>query len=323
MISIIVPIYNVEKFLERCIISILEQKYTDYELILVDDGSTDGSSRICDEYAKKDSRIKVIHKENGGLSSARNSGTAKSSGDYLFFIDSDDWLVDQNVLSDLFETLQNSNADFSYGLFNNANDIEITKRDFNNRYYNNDKLFLLSNSHFFSAWNKLFKKDLCKFLIFTEGRINEDLDILPYLISNCKKISFLRRATYNYYQNPNSITRRVFSEKRFDMFLSVNNAYKTFYGNNIEKQIFYENLFGYQLFSLFIEIVKNTKGMDRKRYMKKYVESLQYYKFPRFFHYSLSCFIKNEKFVKRIKKIPLLLFLFICTKCNIFYWGIK
>lgn len=314
MISVVVPVFNVEKFLKRCVDSIIGQNFKDIEIILVDDGSTDKSGKICDEYEKEDERIRIIHKENGGLSSARNAGMEIAKGDYLFFIDSDDWLSDENVLSDLFDEIKNNNSDFSYGLFNNANDTVVSERKFNMRYYKDDRLFLLSNSHFFSAWNKLYKMELRKYLHFEVGRINEDLDILPYLISNCNNISFIRRPTYNYYQNPNSITRRKFSDKRFDMFLSVNNAYKTFFGNEKETKIFYENLFGFQLFSLFIEIVKNTKGNERKNYVIKYITELRKYSYSRFFYYSFCCFVKNESFIKKAKKIPLLFVLYFLFK---------
>ena len=105
--SVILPIYNVEKYLAECIESVLSQSFKDYELILVDDGSKDGSGRICDEYAQKDSRIKVLHKENGGLSDARNYGTERASGDYIVYIDSDDYVVSTEFLSDLNEKIAN------------------------------------------------------------------------------------------------------------------------------------------------------------------------------------------------------------------------
>ena len=104
--SVIVPVYNVEKYLSECIDSILCQTFTDFELILVDDGSKDKSGEICDQYAQKDSRIKVIHKENGGLSDARNFGTAASNGKYIVYLDSDDYISDDNFLSLIYEKSQ-------------------------------------------------------------------------------------------------------------------------------------------------------------------------------------------------------------------------
>jgi glycosyltransferase involved in cell wall biosynthesis len=111
-ISIIVPVYNVEKYLEKCLKSILHQIFSDFELILIDDGSTDSSGRICDEYLKRDSRIKVFHKENGGLSSARNYGIEKSTGKYIGFVDSDDYIA-KDMYEVLYNNLQRENADVS------------------------------------------------------------------------------------------------------------------------------------------------------------------------------------------------------------------
>ena len=115
--SLIIPVYNVEAYLKQCIDSVLEQEYTDYECILVDDGSTDNSPKICDEYANHDSRFKVIHKENGGLSDARNHGLKSSEGSYIFFIDSDDYLYNQTVLSSLYDIIQ-TNKDCDFICFN-------------------------------------------------------------------------------------------------------------------------------------------------------------------------------------------------------------
>lgn len=110
LISIIVPVYNVEKYLNKCIDSIINQTYKNIEIILVDDGSTDNSGKICDEYLLRDSRIKVIHKNNGGLSSARNEGINISSGEYIGFVDSDDW-VEPNMYEEMYKKILYSNAD--------------------------------------------------------------------------------------------------------------------------------------------------------------------------------------------------------------------
>ena len=112
LVSIVVPVYNVEKYLKRCVDSIINQSYNNIEILLVDDGSTDSSGKICDDYLKKDSRIKVIHKQNGGLSDARNFGIDKSTGDYLSFIDSDDW-IEKDMIMNLFNSIINEKSDIS------------------------------------------------------------------------------------------------------------------------------------------------------------------------------------------------------------------
>ena len=133
MISIIIPVYNVEKYLFRCVNSILSQTYSDIEIILVDDGSPDNSPELCDEIAQTDSRVVVIHKKNGGLSSARNAGLDIAKGDYVFFIDSDDWLSSNTVLENFYKTAVKNNSSFVFGLLNSATENTIFPIKINNR----------------------------------------------------------------------------------------------------------------------------------------------------------------------------------------------
>ena len=123
-ISVIVPVYNVEKYLRKCIESILNQTFREFELILVDDGSTDSSGKICDEYALKDSRIKVIHKENGGASSARNAGLDVAKGEYIGFVDSDDW-IEMDMYGELYRLIKENNTDISVCGINNIKRYKI------------------------------------------------------------------------------------------------------------------------------------------------------------------------------------------------------
>lgn len=320
LISIIIPVYKVEKFLPRCIDSVLEQTYKDLEIILVDDGSPDTSPKICDEYVQKDQRIKVIHKENGGLSSARNAGLKICSGDYIFFIDSDDWLADENVLYDFIHKAENEQSDFVYSLINMADDKNCTRQKTNNRFLEDD-LFFLSNPYLFSACNKLYANSLLQYLQFVPGRVNEDVDIIPLVFCHTKNVTRLNRPTYNYYSNEDSLTRKAFSEKRFDMFKSVQHAYDNFIGSEKQKDIFYENLFGFQIFSVYAAILVNTKGKDKKKYIIQFLNYLNFYNFKSFYKYCLKCFILNETFSKKIKKIIALIllkfyFLLYCKKLN-------
>ena len=301
-ISVIIPAYKVEQYLPRCVDSVLNQTYRELEVILVDDGSPDSSPKICDEYAAKDNRIKVIHKENGGLSSARNAGLEICSGDYIFFIDSDDYLTDENVLSDFAATAERNQSDFVYSLMNKADDKKCTKMNVNKRFLEED-LFFLSNPYLFSACNKLYASTLFHNIQFVTGRVNEDVDIIPLVFSKAKKISRLNRPTYNYYCNANSITRSDFSEKRFDMFKSVKNAYENFKGTQKQCEVLYENLFGFQLFSVYIEILKIKNGKERKRFLNRFILLLKENKFTLFFNYAASCFFYNERPVKCVKKL--------------------
>ncbi|WP_296029137.1 glycosyltransferase family 2 protein [uncultured Treponema sp.] len=303
MLSVIIPVYNVEKYLSRCVDSVLNQTYKDFELILVDDGSLDNSPVICDGYKKKDSRVKVMHKENGGLSSARNAGLEICKGDYIFFIDSDDWLTDEKVLEEFISKAETENADFVYSFMNTATDKIQKEIRMSQRFKDNDKLFFLSNPYLFSACNKLYKNTLLQFLQFVPGRVNEDVDVIPLVFCSANKVSRLDKHTYNYYQNQESITRQSFSEKRFDMFKSVAHVYKNFIGTKKEKTVFYENLFGFQIFSVYISILKNTSGNKRKTYLVDFCKLLKENNFGCFWKYSFLCFLHNESFSKCYKKI--------------------
>ena len=130
-ISVIVPVYNVEQYLERCVDSIINQTYKNLEIILVNDGSTDNSGKLCDELAKRDDRIRVIHKENGGLSDARNTGIEEAEADLIGFIDSDDY-IDENMYELLIDNLRETNADLSmcghYDVYNNVSEAQVTER---------------------------------------------------------------------------------------------------------------------------------------------------------------------------------------------------
>ena len=166
MVSIIVPVYNVNQFLDRCLNSICTQTFSDIEIILVDDGSTDGSSSKCDQYEEIDSRIKVIHKENGGLSSARNRGIESAKGKYLFFVDSDDYIV-KDCIEYLITTLEKSNADMVIGNYMRTKDSDLdiySNENFYENTYGNieaiKELFGTKNVQMVTAWGTLYKKQL-------------------------------------------------------------------------------------------------------------------------------------------------------------------
>ena len=183
LISVIVPIYKVEKYLKRCIESIINQTYHNLEIILVDDGSPDKCGEMCEEYSKKDKRIKVIHKENGGLSDARNKGLEIATGKYIGFVDSDDF-IDKDMYKVLYNNLKNNNADMSIcSIYQFENEEEIVKGYNKNETvitYNKQEMFnnfyddLLRNV---VAWNKLYKADIFKDIKYPKGKAVEESDI--------------------------------------------------------------------------------------------------------------------------------------------------
>lgn len=221
-ISIIVPVYNVEKYLDECVESILRQTHAEFELILVDDGSTDSSGQKADEWSKKDSRITVIHKENGGLSSSRNAGVRVAKGEYLFFVDSDDYIAD-NCLEVLLRRSVEENADIVsckfYNLWVNAccaetrmpvADVVIEPDVYLERVY----LYGV----YTIVWNKLYKRKLFEGLCFAEGRLNEDAIIIPRLIEKANRIAHSSETLYYYRRRRSGI---MLGEKCETMLLSV------------------------------------------------------------------------------------------------------
>lgn len=209
LISIIVPVYNVEEYLEKCVESIINQTYKNIEIILVDDGATDNSGKICDELGKRDNRIKVIHKVNGGLSDARNAGLKIAKGEYIGFVDSDDYIAE-----DMFETLYNLNKKYNseisivsfyeiykgkvIGVRDSKNLEELTKIEAIR------ELLIDTNIQSY-AWNKLFKKELFEGLEFPTNKNFEDIATTLLLFEKANKVVLLEDPKYYYVRRDNSI----------------------------------------------------------------------------------------------------------------------
>lgn len=216
LISIIVPIYNVEKYIHKCINSIINQTYKNIEVILVDDGSTDRCSEICDEFAKKDNRIKVIHQKNSGLSEARNTGIENSSGEYLLFIDSDDY-IEVCTCEHLIKCLSKEKVDiiqFKKRIYFENKPTEILDKDISSTNHENYKVYnrstaydmYMNNKEFTrEAWDKLYSKKLFDNIKFPKDRLAEDLATTYKLILNSNKLAVLDIELYNYLIRSNSI----------------------------------------------------------------------------------------------------------------------
>ncbi|MEE0898037.1 MAG: glycosyltransferase [Acutalibacteraceae bacterium] len=212
LISIIVPVYNVEKYLERCVGSIISQTYENLEIILVNDGSPDKSGEICDTFAKIDSRIEVYHKENGGLSDARNFGVEHSSGEYVAFIDSDDYIA-PNYIEYLLSLIKKYNADISACYMTETYGDTADYRT-NDEFQNEQlltgkeaclKLFGNLYSVLVTAWGKLYRSDIVKKYIFPVGKIHEDEATTCKYYYEATRVAVGNRCLYAYYQNPKGI----------------------------------------------------------------------------------------------------------------------
>lgn len=223
-ISVLVPVYNTAAYLPRCLESILCQTYTDFEIVLVDDGSTDGSGKICDEYAVKDSRIKVIHQPNGGRSAARNTCLEyvfhHSNSEYLAFVDSDDWIAPRN-LELLLEACTKFHVDISMGRWESR---EEKKEEPSLKCVD---ILLQSTKDAYTRkgtdvgdylWGNLYRKSIFKDIQFPLGKNFEDIYMVPRILFQVQKIAVVDAVLYYYFQNPNGIVNSPWSIEKIEAF---------------------------------------------------------------------------------------------------------
>lgn len=209
-VSIIIPVYNVESYLRRCLDSVVNQTLKDIEIILVNDGSTDGSLAICEEYAKNDDRIKIVTRKNGGLSAARNTGLEHATSEYIGFIDSDDW-VDTNFFEELYKTATENDCDIAFGDIVRKGEkkhkirLNIQKVEIAETF--EDKLALAQGIKNPGVWNKIYKRYLFDNLRFEEGIYYEDGEFTIKVMHKCNKVASVPNIYYYYFVNPTSIVK--------------------------------------------------------------------------------------------------------------------
>ena len=297
-VSIIVPVYNVEKYLSRCLDSILNQTFTDFEVILVNDCSPDNSGAICDEYAKKDNRIKVIHRgKNGGASASRNMGLEASGGEYISFVDSDDYVIPK-YLETLVWQLETNDADVvQCGFCEVVNDVmsDITQQHICETYTKEQAYGLLygngsANKLNFILWNKLFRKSLVKDVKFVEGLRCEDVIYVSESIAGANKIVYNSEQMYYYSRHEDSVMGIMQSCKE-DMVKSHILAYR-------QVSISVENLSEYitllsnaRLAVWYVSAIKNKMLKKDKELKKMFKEDKKRF-----------AFLKNKRipFIKRL-----------------------
>ncbi len=235
LFSIIIPVYNVEKYLNKCVDSVLNQTFTDFEVILVDDGSTDNCPAICDSYAEKDKRVKVIHKPNGGLINARKSGLEIADGNYIGFVDSDDWIEPE-----MYELFANMIKKYSPDMvlsdfyFDNGNELTNSIQLFEQEFYDKsalkEKLYpkmLFSGTYYKfgvnpCCWSKVYKKKLLKEnLPLVDGRIKmgEDAAFTYPCLIDAQSVATIKKPCYHYIQNPDSMTNSYDKDLKNIIFL--------------------------------------------------------------------------------------------------------
>lgn len=212
-LSIIIPVYRVEKTLRHCVCSVTSQSFANFEIILVDDGSPDNCGVICDELSAGDNRIRVIHRENGGLSAARNTGINAATGDYITFIDSDDAIAQgslQELISILEEHPEYDIIEYPVIVFHGS--TKEHRLDFGNREYHYDfQLYWHENAAYTHAyaWNKIYKRHLFKDIRFPEGKVFEDVWTIPLLLERADIIRTTNRGLYYYNANTEGITSKA------------------------------------------------------------------------------------------------------------------
>lgn len=229
LISVIVPVYNVEKYLGRCVDSIINQTYTNLEIILVDDGSTDDSRKICDEYAEKDGRIKVIHKSNGGQGSARNMALDIAKGQYIGFVDSDDWL-EPDMYEYLYHAIKDNFADISVcGTYRTKNSMVIPSYTSKTiqvmdtletlKSFYDGKLFQVA------VWDKLYQRELWDEIRFP-NIFREDIFVTFKVLAKSKKTVHIGAAKYNYFIRNNSSEHQNYSDKFYNSVKAIDIQYE-------------------------------------------------------------------------------------------------
>ncbi|MCR5464855.1 MAG: glycosyltransferase [Bacteroidales bacterium] len=228
LLSVIVPVYKVEPWLERCVDSIRNQTYTNLEIVLVDDGSPDKCGEICDRIALEDDRIKVIHRENGGLSAARNTGIDFCHGEYIGFVDSDD-VIHPEMYSRLYQDISKHGVllAFCQPFVCKDSPSSFPEVSAPEKCLSSQEVIRksLSESIWFSAWTKLYHRSLFDGIRYPEGRINEDYPVTMRIYSRCDRIVVDYNKLYAYCKRGGSITTSPVSEKSFDQVVSAEEAY--------------------------------------------------------------------------------------------------
>ena len=224
LISIIVPVYNVQDYLKNCIESILCQSYTNIELILINDGSQDNSPQICDEFKKKDSRVIVVHKINGGQSSARNEGLKTATGDFICFVDSDDWINSSNFFEIIVSIFLRNKVDiveYDFSSFENKTAVpsDLIKSKTKKKLYREDREETLSRiikNGRFAVWPRVYKKNILSNITFNENQVAEDVYYTLSIFQNQVDTIYIKELFYNYRPNFNGVSRGIYRKNHFE-----------------------------------------------------------------------------------------------------------
>lgn len=317
LISIIIPIYNVEKYLDKCIKSIEKQTYQNIEIILVDDGSPDNCGEMCDKYAQADKRIKVIHKKNGGLSDARNEGVKISTGKYITFIDSDDY-VEEQYIELLYKAIIQNNTEISQCGINEVNEEEKLINEIGEK---EDKvkstLKMLEELYYGKwentvVWNKMYKRSLFNDIKFPINKIHEDEFTTYKILYKIKKVSIIKERLYNYRKNSESITGKKFNSRRLDFLIAIEERLEFFQKNkevklyNLTLKCYLENIrYFYMCVKKYMKNEKETNEILKKlknKYRITYKKIIKIKMFKRIYKIKTGFFYITPNLYYLIKK---------------------
>lgn len=282
LISIIVPVYNVEKYLERCMNSILNQTYEALEIILVDDGSTDGSSQMCDAYAKKDSRVKVVHKPNGGLSDARNAGLGIATGAYIGYVDSDDW-IEPDMYERMYRACVENGAQLAICRYaseysdrtvagGNGAQVTLDREELLKIYIGGHDKYVIYNS----VWSKLFHRNLVKDELFPKGRNSEDIMYTTKAFCRLERAVYIDACLYHYViDREGSIMNVARGERMFRDEIPFWREHISYIRENVSNEL--ADLAAYYFWKrlLFYYIDMANAGRQGKAYAKRIVSALK------------------------------------------------
>lgn len=280
-ISIIIPVYKVEKYLDKCLESIVNQTYRNIEIIVVDDGSPDNCPTICDSWASKDDRIIVLHKPNGGLSDARNYGIDKATGDFLMFVDSDDY-VSTTICQKLLKLINKYNSDFSMcstAEFDEDNIPSLLDQTFEEVVYTGNQIFeqlFAYKKYIMTAWAKLYKKELFQTIKYPKDKLHEDEFIIHEILNHTSSFAYTSEPLYYYLQRNNSIMGKKNIKNYEDIFEAYKNRYQ--YIQIYKPELSYQNNLHYlnNLRGLYFNCdnkYKELKSLIKAEHKKVYIHT--------------------------------------------------
>lgn len=282
-ISVIVPAYKVEAYLDRCVQSILNQSFTDFELILIDDGSPDNCPAMCDEYAKQDERVVVLHQQNSGLSAARNAGIdwafANSDSEWLTFIDSDDW-IHEEYLECLYRAAVDNQVAISVCGFERTEEINphVNKIDGTSILWSSEDFYVTHSTNAVVAWGKLYQKKLFRNIRYPVGKIHEDEFTTHRLLFQCPRIIVVHYALYYYYINNESIMGKRNAIKEIDTFEAYEEKLHFFKKNHFKRACVYQLQLStrtyYRVLMDLYALGENEKHRERIARIKKGIRRL-------------------------------------------------